>query len=96
MIQVEYEDLAFEVDYDYYPARPGVMTLPNGDPGYPPEPATMEVTGVKMVHPKDPKIKAVDVYDQLSDTMLDWFEEQVEDYINGDEPDFGLNDPTYM
>ena len=95
MIQVEYEDLAFEVEFDYSPFRPGRMYMPNGDPGYPDEPAEMEITSIKMVHPKDPRVKAIETYDLMSDVMLKWFEEQVEDYINtDDEPP--LNDHTYM
>lgn len=36
------------IHYDYSPGRPGVHTLPNGDPGYPDDPAELEVTVVQI------------------------------------------------
>jgi len=34
------------VDYTYRARRPGKMYLPNGDPGYPDEPAEVEIMNV--------------------------------------------------
>ena len=36
------------VQYDYSPGRPGRMYMPNGDPGYPDEPAECYVLKVFM------------------------------------------------
>ncbi len=36
--------LEFEVEFDYSVGRPAVMYLKNGDPGYPEEPAELDVT----------------------------------------------------
>ncbi len=36
--------LEFEVEFDYSPGCPAVMYLKNGDPGYPEEPAELDVT----------------------------------------------------
>ncbi len=36
------------VEFDYSPGRPGKMYLRNGDPGYPDEPAEVEVTRIEF------------------------------------------------
>ncbi len=36
------------VEFDYSPGRPGKMYLRNGDPGYPDEPAEVEVTEIRF------------------------------------------------
>jgi len=36
------------IDFDYQPGSPGVHTLPNGDPGYPETPETLEITSVQL------------------------------------------------
>ena len=38
--------LGLDVEYVFYPGRPGVHTMPNGDPGYPDEPAEIEFTKI--------------------------------------------------
>ena len=37
-----------EVSYYYSPGRPGRMYMPNGDPGYPDEPAELEILSVPL------------------------------------------------
>ena len=37
-----------EVEYHYSPGRPGKFYMPNGDPGYPPDPAEVEVVNVTV------------------------------------------------
>jgi len=39
-------DQQIEVKFDYTPADPGVHTLPNGDPGYPPSPEEVEIISI--------------------------------------------------
>lgn len=39
-------DQQIEVKFDYTPADPGVHTLPNGDPGYPPNPEEVEIISI--------------------------------------------------
>jgi len=36
------------IDFDYQPGSPGVHTLPNGDPGYPETPETLEITSIEL------------------------------------------------
>ena len=47
-VEVTVEDVTreVEVEYVYTPGCAAVMTLPNGDPGYPAEHPEVEVTGV--------------------------------------------------
>jgi hypothetical protein len=41
-------DQQLEVRFDYTPEDPGVYTLPNGDPGYPPSPESIdEIISIK-------------------------------------------------
>lgn len=42
-------EMQLSVDFNYTPATPDVFYLPNGDPGYPGEPAELEVTAVWLV-----------------------------------------------
>jgi len=43
------DDIEFEVEYNYAAGRPGVHTLSNGDPGYPDEPAEVEIQEIKAI-----------------------------------------------
>lgn len=36
-------EIPVRVVYVYYPGYPGIMTFPNGDPGYPSNPATLDI-----------------------------------------------------
>lgn len=45
---LEQGDLRLRVDYTYYPGSPGCHTLPNGDPGYPPEPSEIDLQSVEI------------------------------------------------
>ncbi len=42
------DDRDATVDFNYSPAIPAVMYLRNGDPGYPEEPAEVEVTEIRL------------------------------------------------
>jgi len=42
------EELEVEVEGNIYPGHKGVHTLPNGDPGYPDEPAEVEITDITL------------------------------------------------
>lgn len=41
------EDREVVCSYTYSPGRPGCNYLPNGDPGYPPEPAEVEIYSIR-------------------------------------------------
>lgn len=43
---------AFDVDVNYAPATPDRMYLPNGDPGYPGDPAEYELRAVRWHSPE--------------------------------------------
>jgi hypothetical protein len=59
-----------EVTYSYSPAIPGVMYLRNGDPGYPEEPAEVEILSCR---PRDPHMGTDLVKeDALSDDELEY------------------------
>jgi len=44
-----------EVDYSFYPGSHDVRNLPNGDPGYPGDPAEFEITQVRRFRFEYPK-----------------------------------------
>jgi len=52
-----------QVDYTYSAGRPGKMYMPNGDPGYPDEPAEAEILNVWLY--------GLDVLQYLTDKALD-------------------------
>jgi hypothetical protein len=45
-VTIEVHGVTMEVEYDYSPFLPGRWTLSNCDPGYPDEPAELEITSV--------------------------------------------------
>jgi hypothetical protein len=45
---ITHNGVTFEVEFNYSPGRPGCHTLRNGDPGYPEEPAEIEILGIKL------------------------------------------------
>lgn len=58
-----------QVDYTYSAGRPGKMYMPNGDPGYPDEPAEAEILNV-WLHGLDVLQYLTDnSYDNLLDTI---------------------------
>lgn len=66
-------DVECEVCFDYSPGRPGVHTLRNGDPGYPDDPAELEITAVM--------VDGEDVMGRLSEETLTQLTEQADDYM---------------
>lgn len=45
---VDIDKLSFAVKYEYDKGHPGRMYLPNGDPGYPPEPASVSLVSISL------------------------------------------------
>ena len=86
-ITVNYDWLEFEVEFDHYPASRGAREKGSGVQLEPDEPATNEITQIFCVHPTDKKVKRVDVTEQLSQEMSDYFDEQIEEQANDDQED---------
>jgi hypothetical protein len=82
---VYFEDLAFLVNFDYYPASRGAREHGTGLQLEPDESASFEICTISMIHPDDAKIPAVDVSDQIPATLDDWFNDQIVEYMNKDE-----------
>ena len=45
-VEIGEEEINVVVEYDYYAGCKGRMYMPNGDPGYPEEPAEVEITKI--------------------------------------------------
>ena len=94
---VYFEDLAFDVNFDYYPVSKGAREHGTGLQLEPDEPESWEICTIKMFNPEDKAAKKVDVSDCFNKAMNDWFDEQIEEHIHEDtEPNFGPDDNTYM
>jgi hypothetical protein len=76
-------ELRVEVDADYTPGYPAVMTLPNGDPGYPGEQDELEITEVRVLTDRDEP--AADILTSLSPEQVTQLEEQIMEDFNSDE-----------
>jgi len=74
-----YEDIAFEIEFDYFPASKG--SWEGGVQIEPDEPESWEICTIKIFNDSDKNAKAVDVSDCFNKAMNDWFEEQVNDHI---------------
>jgi hypothetical protein len=70
-------DATVMVEYEYEPAQRGVHTLPNGDPGYPDEPAQVNIVSVLV------NGAMVDA-DLFADAVLDRW---VQDILDSDQED---------
>ena len=72
-----WDDVEFEVEFSYIPGTPDVLYLPNGDPGYPGDPAELELISVQLW--------GVELIKSIPEDMQDKFEmylaENIEDYI---------------
>ena len=62
-----------DVSFTYSAGRPGRNYMPNGDPGYPDEPAELDIFSVK--------VDGIDVGSQLTESQADHIEQQAHDYI---------------
>lgn len=71
-------DIEVVVEYYYSPGDPGRMYMPNGDPGYPPEPADVDFHSVT--------IDGCDIQEYLNDSALEKLAEQIHKEMN-QEPD---------
>lgn len=58
-----------QVDYTYSPGRPGKMYMPNGDPGYPDEPAEVEILNAWLYELDVLQYLSDQSYDSLLDTI---------------------------
>ena len=58
------------VEYDYSPGRPGKMYLRNGDPGYPPEPALVDIISILWDGHNLIKIIPQSALSDIQDTIL--------------------------
>ena len=57
------EEATFDIEFRIWPGRPAVMYLRNGDPGYPEDPAELEVLSVKD--------SGTDLTDRYAETLED-------------------------
>lgn len=48
-MKLTFPHFTLEVEYTYFPGTPDVMYLPNGDPGYPGDPAETEITSCVLI-----------------------------------------------
>lgn len=83
----------YTVEYDYTSETPDVPYLRNGDPGYPGDPAEVEIEevylgGVKLT---PEQLKEEFCYDGVKMTLIDWLydyvENNFEDFIPEDDCD---------
>jgi len=86
---IHYEDLTFEIQFDYYPASRGAREAGSGVQLEPDEPESWDVTEVKLVNPDVKDQIGIDVTDVMTDTMMEFFNEQAGEYINEQSADEG-------
>lgn len=58
---LELDSAKLEVSFDYSPSTPDVFYLPNGDPGYPGEPESIDLCEVFLLH---------EIEDDLSEALV--------------------------
>ena len=80
-MRADFEDMAFDVNFDYYPASKGAREAGTGLQLEPDEQESWDICEVSMVNPDDPDIAAVDVTNCFNKSMCDWFEEQLNAHI---------------
>ncbi len=64
-------DCSFDVAFTYSPGLPGRNFLPNGDPGYPEEPAEVEIIEIHPIGAQD------DILEWLSDTAIECIQQKL-------------------
>jgi hypothetical protein len=72
--EIEFEgqdDIPVIVEAHCHPGSPGARTLSNGDPGYPPDPAEVEIGKVVLASDK------TDITDRLSPETIRTLEDRV-------------------
>ena len=65
----EVRGVEFEVEYCYSPFRPGCYYMNNGDPGYPDEPADVEIFSVSH--------KGTDFTEFFTDYLFELLEDEI-------------------
>lgn len=70
----ELGDVEADIGFSFWPGRPGCMYLPNGDPGFPEEPAELEITSITV------KLGSVsvDIFNHVSEDTVRLLEEEIE------------------
>jgi len=71
------DDVEFEIEFSYTPGTPDVWYLPNGDPGYPGDPAELEIISITLWGVE--LIKAIP--DDTLEKISTYLEENIDDYI---------------
>jgi hypothetical protein len=70
-------DLEVKVKFTFTPRLPGKMYLRNGDPGYPSEPAEVEIDEVLVSSYRMGKVEMINVKEILKKEVLDRIEEEL-------------------
>lgn len=65
------DDAPFEVEFDITPGRPGKLYLRNGDPGYPPEPAEVDILSVTRAGVDILPLLPVPLFDKIADHCME-------------------------
>lgn len=88
-------DFTLIVEFDYTPGSPGTMYAPNGDPGDPPEPEELDITGIWMevdndsTDRKEPGTTKIEISDLITHFDLgEKIETMVFDMMPEPEPDY--------
>lgn len=81
-VLIDGTDLDVQVEFDYHPGSPGCMYLRNGDPGYPPEPAEIDI--VRLC---DLETSAVLEWSQVCTLSQEYIIQACHEWGEADEPD---------
>lgn len=68
---ITYKDIILAIDFDYTPGRPGVRTLPNGDPGYPDEPDELDIEDIRLAGSSVYELLSLEVITSVTAITLD-------------------------
>lgn len=69
------------IDADFEPGDPGVHTLRNGDPGYPPTGDSLEVTSVMLTRPDELGVDLTEILADLGLLECERFIERVSEAV---------------
>ena len=85
-ITMVYKGVTLEIEYNYTPGDPGKMHLANGDPGWPPEPAEVEITKLDLVYEGEGCVLMVDLVD-INDDKYESIQDQILEEVSNEQPD---------
>ena len=77
---VPQDDVEFNIEFSYSPGTPDVWYLPNGDPGYPGDPAEIDIISIELWGVE--LIKGID--EDALEKFYRYLEDHIEDYIEED------------